>query len=88
MDKEKSSKKGELVKQERNDLVKALCEQPGRLEFKSQAIYAKDFPHLHKLVFLDSKMTVFMFCGICHSKKEYNQAFVLARPNNSYGSSI
>ena len=83
MEKDKNSKRGEQVKKERNELVKILNEEPGRLEFKSQKTYAEDFPHLHELVHLDSKMTVFMFCRICYQKKDFNQAFILARPNNS-----
>ena len=83
MEKDKNLKKGELVKKERNELVEALSKEPARLEFKSQKTYAVDFPHLHELVYLDSKVTVFMFCRICYAKKEYAQSFILARPNNS-----
>ena len=79
-------KKGELVKKERCELVKVLLEQPDRLTFKVQTIYAVDFPHQKEMVQLDNKNTNFMFCRICQAKKEYSQAFVLARANNSYGS--
>ena len=79
-------KKGELVKKERCELVKVLLEEPERLTFKVQSTYAVDFPHQKELVSLDNKNTAFMFCRICQGQKEYSQAFVLARANNSYGS--
>ena len=83
MEKDQNLKRGELVRRERNELAKLLQDEPGRLDFKSMKTYANDFPHLKELVYLDSKATVFMFCRICYSKKDFNQAFVLARPNNS-----
>ena len=60
-----------------------LKEEPGRLDFKTQETYANDFPQLNDLVHFDSKATDFMFCRICYAKKDYTQAFVLARRNNS-----
>ena len=88
MEKDNTLKKGEKVKNERNELVKMLKEEPERLVFKTQGTYAEDFPHLKELVHFDSKATNFMLCRICYAKKEFNQAFVLARRNNSLGSSI
>jgi len=82
MEKDKTLKKGEKVKNERNELVKMLKDEPQRLVFKTLGTYATDFPHLKELVHFDSKATDFMLCRICYAKKEYNQAFVLARRNN------
>ena len=86
MGKDKTLKKGEIVqkvKNQRKQLVKMLKEEPGRLDFKTQGNYEIDFPQLKDLIHFDSTATNFMFCRICHAKKDFKQAFVFARHNNS-----
>ena len=79
-------KKGELVKQERHELITIYAEEPSRVTFKKLATYSSDFPHLQELVLIDEKNTNFMICRICEDKKDIRQAFILAKPNNRYGS--
>lgn len=75
-------KKGEIVKQERNQLIKVWNEQRSRITLKELSTYSNDFPHLNQVVVLDQIVTPFMFCKICDDKKDLWQAFLLARPNN------